>query len=111
MRAVKWLVIVALAFLSSAEFADAQVKRRKWNLGAEYLIIEILDDDLVHCEMSATGSAPALTNPLYASPMVHKRDYAGPALFSESGNVLETAALKIEVDPLNLCVKFTDKAN
>lgn len=72
-------------------------------------MIEVLDDDLVHFEASATGSAPPLTQPLFTSPMVLKRDYSGPSSFTDSGLTLETPAIRLLVNATSLCVRVEDK--
>jgi hypothetical protein len=73
------------------------------------LAIEILADRLVHFEFSATGAGPDKDVPLYTTPMVSKRDYAGPSRFTDNGmGVLHTAALELSVDTNVLCLTVTD---
>jgi len=50
-----------------------------------YLSVEVLDDDLVHLELSAVGAPPSPELPLYSSPMVAKTDYQGPSVISKRG--------------------------
>jgi hypothetical protein len=69
---------LALATLVPA-LAGAAVERRQFTAAAGYLVIEVLDDDLVHFEASSIGSPPPLTRPLYTSPIVLKKDYGGPS--------------------------------
>ena len=109
MHFLKWVSVAAVLFAIHASSGLADVKRKKFSTSSAYLVVEVLDDDLVHCELSAIGSGPSVANPLYTSPMVLKTDYAGPAMFSESGNVLETSDLRLEINTSNLCVKFIDK--
>jgi alpha-glucosidase (family GH31 glycosyl hydrolase) len=101
------IALSALLLLCPATHADVQ--RRKFTLPPAYLIVEVLDDDLLHFEVSAIGDPP-VDRSLYASPMVHKKDYPGPGVFVAGGNRLETAELRIEVNPANLCVRLEDKA-
>ena len=98
----------ALAILAPA-FAIAAVERRQFTAAAGYLVIEILDDDLVHFEASAVGTAPSLAQPLYTSPMVLKTDYGGPSAFTDGGLMLETPALRLVVAATSLCVRVEDK--
>jgi hypothetical protein len=49
--------------------ALAQVQRLKYPSGNQYLIVEFLDDDLVHFELSAFGPRPDVSEPVYTSPM------------------------------------------
>ena len=89
--------------------ARSQVFRANFNTSDAYLAIEILDDDLVHVEMSAIGSAPATSEQLYTSPMVVGADYSGPTSITETGNTLETADLRLQVNPTSLCLSVEDK--
>lgn len=86
----------------------AAVDRTTFRTASAYLAIEVLDDDLVHLELSA-GDAPPSDQPLYTSPMVAKTDYQGPSLFSQGGAVLETRDLQLTVNEGNLCVTVRDK--
>ena len=79
--------------------ARAEVHRAKFTTPSAYLVVEVLDDDLVHFELSALGAGPPLDRPLYTSPMVLRTDYGGPSMLSAQGNVIETAGMRLEVDP------------
>lgn len=106
-------VIILLAELSSLfaiqSLAHAEVFRAKFKAGSEYLVIEILDDDLAHFELSAIGDGPSTDESLYTSPMVLKTDYKGAANVSHNDNVIETSEMRLEIDKSNLCVKLIDK--
>ena len=72
-------------------------------------MIEVLADDLVHFEVSAAGAGPGADEPLYTTPMVSKKDYAGPSRFTDNGSgTLATAALRLDVDTTSLCMTVTD---
>lgn len=93
--------------------AQADVQRFKYSNGDSYLIVELLDDDLVHFEESAAGRGPSANQPLFTSPMVFKVDYPGPSSFTQTGPAgatLETPQLKVTVDTVTLCVAVRDKA-
>jgi alpha-glucosidase (family GH31 glycosyl hydrolase) len=92
--------------------AQAGVQRVKFTSGNNYLIVEFLNDDLVHFELSALGPGPDPNRPLFTTPQVLKTDYAGPSSFAQSGaggNTLDTADTKVVVDTGSLCVTVTDK--
>ena len=89
--------------------AAAAVERRQFTAPAGYLVVEVLDDDLVHFEASAVGSPPSLAQPLFASPMVLKRDYSGPSSLVDGGQTLETPAIRLVVDGGSLCVRVEDR--
>ena len=90
--------------------AQAQVQRVVFTNESGYLLIEVLADKLLHFE-AAAGPAPAQDQPIYMSPMVAKADYEGPAsaAFVRNGNAIETAAVRLQVNPVNLCVAAWDK--
>ncbi len=88
-----------------------KVERVKFRSDTTYLVIEVLDDALVHFEMSAMGAGPDAAVPLYTTPMVSKTDYRGPSRFTNNGaGMLMTAALRLDVDLKNLCFAVTDTA-
>ena len=67
------------------------VQRVQFSNRTGYVVIEVLDDGLLHVEFSI-GSGPAVTSAIHTSPMVYKTDYAGPANYSARNNVIETSA-------------------
>jgi len=104
------LTLALVLSLTVAQAAFADVQRKKFTAPTAYLIVELLDDDLVHVELSAVGEGPASGERLYTSPMVLKTDYGGPSAFSDLGDTLETAQIRLKIDADNLCVRFEDKA-
>jgi alpha-glucosidase len=89
--------------------AVADVQRTKFSTDGAYLVVEVLDDDLIHFELSAIGSGPAENTPLYTSPMVLKADYGGPTVFNRNGNVIETQDVQVSVEEPSLCVEVRVK--
>ncbi|MDH4230576.1 MAG: DUF5110 domain-containing protein [Nitrospirota bacterium] len=87
----------------------AEVPRVKFTADNRYLVIEALDDDLMHFEMSASDAGPNESAPLYNSPMIYKTDYAGPSIFRHEGDVIETAGIKVRVNTQDLCISISDK--
>src|SRR5262249_22391355 len=78
-----------------------------------YLIVEFLDDDLVHFEVSGIGPGPEADKPVFTTPQVAKTDYAGPGSFAQSGqggSTLDTTAMKVVVNTSTLCATVTDKS-
>lgn len=104
-------VLLVLALLLP-QVGLAAVERVKLQAGGQYLIIELLRDDLVHFEVSAMGPGPGTATPIFTTPQVAKTDYPGPASFAQSGpggSTLDTAQMHIVVDPTTLCMSVTDK--
>nr|BAD34980.1 6-alpha-glucosyltransferase [Arthrobacter globiformis] len=102
------LVAVGVNDAGQAAAAPLGVQRAQFQSGSSYLVVEVLDDDLVHFELAGGGTAPGTGSPLFTTPQVAKHDYAGPDVFTQTGSVLQTAAMRIEVDPADLCVTATD---
>jgi hypothetical protein len=97
-------LIIPFFLLCLAPSVSAEVHRKKFSTASAYLIVEILDNDLVHFEVSTVGKGPSVDQPLYTSSMVAKTDYHGPTSIIDNGNVVETSDIKIEVNPSNLCI-------
>lgn len=114
-RAIVTAGVLPAILFAIQPFASAEVFRTKVNISSQYLVIEILDDDLAHFEISSRGQGPLIDQPLYSSPMVLKTDYAGPSsapVVSSDGNIFETRAMKLQVVTHNhqICVELIDKA-
>lgn len=104
----KMISVIFLNFLWS-QMVVAGVERASFTAKGKYLVVEFLDDDLVHFELSAIGSPPQLNKPLYTSPMVKKTDYNGPSYFSRNGMSMETSDIRVVVDPNDLTATVIDK--
>jgi alpha-glucosidase len=91
-----------------ADSARAGVHRTKLRFGGGYLVLEVLDDDLVHFAFGP-GYGPAASQPIWSSEMVARRDYDGPLKesFKAEGRRIETAELAIEL--LDNCVEVRDR--
>ncbi|WP_394829920.1 TIM-barrel domain-containing protein [Pendulispora albinea] len=102
-----------LQTLQTSQRSDVEavraVQRVRFDVPGQYLIVEVLDDDLVHFELSAKGAGPGAGAPLFTSPMVAKTDYAGPTSFVREGNTLRTPELEVAVDAATLCTTVTDR--
>ncbi len=105
-------IILSLSLLLAVHSsASASVFRTIFNTDTQYLVVEMLDDDLAHLEFSVRSKQPSTYKPLYTSPMVMKNDYSGPTNLSTDGNIIETSAMKLEIVKNNnqICVRFIDK--
>ncbi|MDW6003743.1 TIM-barrel domain-containing protein [Vibrio mangrovi] len=89
--------------------ASAEVFRTKFESGSDYLVVEILDNDLVHFELSAVGNSPSTDSPIYTSPMVLKTDYPGATNVVQNDNIIETSDMRLEINKTNLCITLIDK--
>lgn len=77
--------------------------------GIRYLLIDVLDDDLLHFEVSEERSLPS-TNPIYSTQMIDKTNYPGPSFYSAiSSNNFETNELRFQVDATTLHVSIYQK--
>ena len=104
---ILFVVLSKLFVIHSA--AQAEIFRTKFKTGSKYLVIEILDNDLAHFELSAIGDGPSIDDPLYTSPMVLKTDYKGASNVFINGNTIETDEMRLEIERSNLCIRLIDK--
>ncbi len=103
--------LILLAWVVRASTVWAGVGRHTYSSVDGYLILELLDDDLLHLEYGTAAAAPDAAQPVATSPMVFRVDYSGPTRLTGEGDaVLETAALHVQVDPASLCVTVMDTA-
>ena len=103
---------LALASAPLAHKARAELPRFTFSSGDARLVIEVLDDDLVHFQVSANGAPPDLSRPLLVTPQVFRTDYPGPTQVARSGpggTTLETPAVRVRVDPATLCLGVSDR--
>jgi alpha-glucosidase (family GH31 glycosyl hydrolase) len=106
---MRWLWYVCLLILIVTNPLFAEVHREKFTADGNYLIVETLDDDLIHFELFAVGAGPEVSAPIHNSPMIHKTDYAGPSSYLHDSGVIETAEIEVRVNTQNLCTSVTDK--
>jgi alpha-glucosidase len=98
----------------------ANVERLKLKSQDDYLVVEFLDDDLIHFEYGR-GIGPSTDQPITHSDMVCnandnvptvvcKTDFSGPMEFHDHGDgVFETQDLRVEINPASLFVTIIDK--
>ncbi len=108
--AVLLAVLVGWAAWScSSVLADRP--RAQYRSGNRSLVLEALDDNLLHFRWLTSESAQGDQATLPASPMVLKTDYPGPSQYSDDGQgTLETAGLLVRVDLQSLCLTVIDTA-
>lgn len=114
---LRFTFVVCLLFLalllgrqgdSQAQTAVAAIPLLAYQTEDAYLLVEFLDDDLVHFE-TGQGRAPATGAPIATTPMVAKTDYAGPTEFNDDGQgTLTTAVLQVTIDAQTLCSTVVD---
>lgn len=105
---ITWPRSPTLPPMTEQSYESGKQRLVKYTWGDTYLLVEVLDDDLIHFELSAFG--PGGSETISTSPMVYKTDYAGPTRFTNDGRgALETADVKLRVNPQNACVTLTDK--
>jgi alpha-glucosidase (family GH31 glycosyl hydrolase) len=102
--------ISLLFFVFSLPSAEGRgIQREKFVSGDRYLVVEVLDDDLIHFELSESRTGPDPMTGIYTTPMVLKKDYPGPAEFRREGNSITTAGARVTVDPTSLCADVYDR--
>ena len=107
-----WHLLVALATLACLlrpTGVQADVGRHTYTAAGGYLVLELLDDDLLHLQFGRAITPPDGLQRISTSPMVSRVDYSGPARLTDGNDgTLETAELRVQVDAANLCVTVTD---
>lgn len=99
------MLTIAFTAMSAAAWP---VERATFEAGGSVLKIEILDDDLVHFELTIQPGVP--DGPIDTSPMVDKKDYDGPtAPISRESGVIETKNLRIEVNAETLGITVSQR--
>jgi len=98
----------------------AEVHRLKYQAEGNYLVVEVLDDDMIHFEYGK-GLGPGTNKPIKTTDMVCnkedevpsvvcKSDFSGPTEFSEKrSGVIETKEIRLEIDKSNLFATIIDK--
>jgi hypothetical protein len=81
------LMLTLLASVLVPTTALADVQRKKFTIPHAYLVVEVLDDNLMHFELSAIGPGPSESDRLYTSPMILKTDYPGASTFNLLGQI------------------------
>lgn len=87
--------------------AQAAVQRVSFTAGGNYLVVEFLDNDLVHFE-TGVGSGPGTGSPLFTTHQVAKTDYTGPTSLTQNGGILTTPGIRVEVNTSTLCATVYD---
>lgn len=112
-RRIAGVAVASVAFGGIAAVtppaAEAAVQRVQFSSGGNYLVVEFLDNDLVHFELGA-GSGPGTGTGLTTTAQVSKTDYPGPTSLTQSGGTLTTPGLRVVVDQTTLCATTYDTA-
>jgi len=103
------VLLLIQAFSPQVPGAAAQARRFKYASQQGYLIVEFLDDDLVHLELSGQAPGPGVDDPIPTTPMIAKADYPGPSRLIDDGEgTLETPEMRVQVNEKTLCTTLTD---
>ena len=98
------------ATISCPRQAIAQAAQTRFSSGNHYVIVEFLDDDLVHLEFSAARPGLDGSEAIATTPMIYRVDYPGPSrLVEEKTGRLESPQLRVQVASESLCVTLVDK--
>jgi alpha-glucosidase (family GH31 glycosyl hydrolase) len=101
-------VLASVTVLAPARSYAAPQIAKFTRADGSYLVVEVLDNDLLHFEYSAIAPGPSPLAPITTSVMVDKTDYAGSSVQSHSGNVVRSKELQATVVPSTLCVTVRD---
>ncbi len=89
------------------------IQRVQFHQGINQLTVEFLSDKVIHFEISTASLISSINQPVFQTPYIDKEkfptNYSGPLELHSTGTSFETQALKIDVDPISLCVSAFDK--
>lgn len=117
-RFISLVVSLFIIFFSSISYAE--IKREKFQTQGNYLIVEVLDDDLVHFEYGV-GTGPDTDKAIQTTEMICKAtdvvpqnlcktDFNGPTSFSDNGEgVIETKDMRLQIEKDTLFINVIDK--
>lgn len=92
---------------AAAPASAAGVQRVQYTGSGDYLVVEFLNDDLVHFELG-TGSGPGAGAAIPATDQVATASYPGPSTFTQTGSTVSTAHVKVSVNTATMCADVTD---
>ncbi|ADE13600.1 glycoside hydrolase family 31 [Nitrosococcus halophilus Nc 4] len=116
-----WRIAATLLLLCCSSLALAEVQRLKFEAEGNYLLVEWLDDDLLHFEYGP-GAGPVTDQPLITTDMVCQEgeavpevvcgtDFTGPTQFNQEGDtVIETQEVRLVIEPRTLLVTVIDRS-
>ncbi len=89
--------------------AERAPQQALFTAGTRQLAIEVLDDGMIHFGWGEGTAAVKAADLLTTTPMVAQTVYSGPTAYRDDGRgLLETASLRVTVDPERLCLTITD---
>ena len=106
-RIAAFILLLPLLVVLPAQTAQGAVQRVQFTAGGNYLVVEFLDDDLVHFEMGV-GSGPGTGSPVFTTTQIAKTNYPGPTSLTQAGGVLTTPGIKVDVNQTTLCATVYD---
>ncbi len=100
-------ILVAFFFNS---LCQAQIRREIISGSGDFIVIEFLNDSLIHFACGH-GAPPDAGTGIETTPMVSKKDHPGPKNFTKSGDglSLETRNLKLLINKSTLSIALEDK--
>lgn len=106
MRPILIIVLAVFAAVFQISSASSGVYRVTFVANDQYLMVEVLDDDLAHFEV---GGGSGTDEVIWTTPMVAKTDYSGPSSLNfPASNVIETPEMRLTIDAAALCVTVSD---
>lgn len=101
------ILVTGVLGVGGAQVANAAVQRVQFTASETYLVVEFLDDDLVHFELGA-GTGPGTGSPVVTTGQV-SGTYSGPSSLTQNGSTLTTPQTRVVVDTATLCATTYDR--
>ncbi|MGI8416589.1 MAG: TIM-barrel domain-containing protein [Nakamurella sp.] len=99
--------LIGVAVATATPALANTVHRVQFTGAGDYLVVEFLDDDLVHFEMGV-GSGPGAGTAIPTTDQVFKKTYAGPSSFTQTGNTMSTNDIQVTVNTTTMCASVYD---
>jgi alpha-glucosidase len=105
--AVVTLLAATLVATRSGAAQATGVQRVKYTGAGDYLVVEFLNDNLVHFEMGV-GAGPSTSTPIPATDQIADTNYPGPTSLIQNGNTASTPDTQVDVNTTTMCATVTD---
>ncbi len=110
-----WACAISICWLGAVGGCQSKerpgVCRYLYSSADRHLVVEVLDDDLVHFELSeGTSNTFDPKQRVWTTPMVSKTDHPGPTWIRDNDeHGIETTDMRVVVEPHSLAVTVIDK--
>lgn len=96
-----------VAALTATDAAAAGIQRVSFTGSGDYLVVEFLNDNLVHFEMGV-GAGPGASVAIPSTDQVALQTFPGPSAFTQAGSTMSTPNVSVTVNTSTMCATVYD---